>query len=291
MIATDASEKQIQRAIKHPSVTYTVTDPHLTEEDVRRVVGGDGSVDLVVCAQSLHWLDLDTFYGHVRRVLRNPGGVFAAWTYQYPSVTPAVDAVLRSFNDVISSEWAPQIQYIAEGYKTIPFPFAPVLRSEELARDDVVPIGTPGIIGGERSGGPSEGPDDGVDVGPRLPLTESLLKVEKLASSEEIRALTKEQCEILNRGAESLSAVFQGIVGSGPRFKLTTTGPFPFDCEKEATLDEYLMHLRSWSAVQKAIDSGRDVWSEHQQMLFADAWGDSRHRTVKWTLHTLIGTL
>ncbi|KAG0607873.1 hypothetical protein M758_8G061400 [Ceratodon purpureus] len=202
VIATDASEKQIQHALQHPSVTYAVTNPSMSEEHVRSLVGGEGSVDLVVCAQALHWFDLDTFYGHVRRVLRNPGGVIAAWAYQYPSVTPAVDSVLSKFKDAISMEWAPPIQYIIEGYETIPFPFAPVLSSG-----------------------------------------------------------------------------------------LTTTGPFQFECAKDATLGEYLSHLRSWSAVQKAIDSGRDVWSEYQQQLFADAWGDSPHRTVKWTLYTRIGTV
>jgi hypothetical protein len=202
VVATDANEKQIQHAVQHPSVTYAVTKPSMSEEHVRSVVGGDGSVDLVVCAQALHWFDLDTFYGHVRRVLRNPGGVIAAWTYQAPSVTPAVDAVLKDFNDGISQGWAPQVQYVLDGYRTIPFPFAPVLSSG-----------------------------------------------------------------------------------------LTTTGPFQFECAKEATLGDYLNHLRSWSAVQKVIDSGRDVWSEHQQQLFADAWGDSPQRTVKWTLFTLIGTV
>lgn len=202
VIATDANEQQIQHAIHHPNITYAVTNAQMTEQEVKTLVG-DGSVDLVVCAQALHWFDLDTFYGQVRRVLRNPGGVIAAWAYGGPSVTPAVDAVLVNFNERISQEWAPQIHYIKEGYKTMPFPFAPVVSS-----------------------------------------------------------------------------------------KLTTTGPFPFECTKEATLVEYLTHLRSWSAVQKAIDNGRhDVWSEHQQMLFADAWGDCPQRTVKWTLHALIGTI
>lgn len=201
VIATDASEQQIHHATLHPNITYAVIHHQMAEQHVKPLVA-DGSVDLVVCAQALHWFDLDTFYGQVRRVLRNPGGVIAAWSYGYPSVTPAVDAVLSSFNDRISHDWAPQIQYIKEGYKTMPFPFAPVVSS-----------------------------------------------------------------------------------------KLTTTGPFPIECAKEATLVEYMSHLRSWSAVQKAIDAGRDVWSEQQQKLFTDAWGDSPRRTVKWTLNTLIGTL
>ena len=122
-------------------------------------------MDLVVAAQALHWFDLDTFYAHVRGVMCNPGGVIAAWPFGASSVTPAVDAVLRTFYAVIFTDWAPQIQYVVDRYETIPFPFSPVSSAN-----------------------------------------------------------------------------------------LTTTGPFPFACAKEVTLAEFLMHLRLFSAVQKAID-------------------------------------
>lgn len=202
VIATDVLQTQLEHAVPHPKVTYTLTDQQMTDEQVRAVVGEDGSVDLVTCAQSLHWFNLDSFYGHARRVLRKPGGVIAAWAYGTPSVSPAVDAVLDTFGVQIHQYWAPQTAYVRDCYKSIPFPFAPVA-------------------------------------------------------------------------------------------PLTTTGPFNFEATKEASLSEYLTHLRSWSAVQKAIDSGRDVWSEHQQKLFADAWEESPQtvRTVKWTLYTLIGTV
>lgn len=200
VIATDANEQQLQHAIQHPNIKYAVTDPQMAEEHLHPLISSR-SVDLVVCAQALHWFDLDTFYKQVKRVLRNPGGVIAAWAYGTPSVTPAVDAVLSSFDEKIAHEWAPQTQYIREKYETLPFPFVPVAT-------------------------------------------------------------------------------------------LSSVGPIPFECAKEVTLGEYLAHLRSWSAVQKAIDSGRhDVWSEHQQKLFADAWGDSPRRNVKWTLYSLIGTI
>lgn len=202
VIATDATQAQLEHAVQHPRVTYTLTDQQMTDEQVRTVVGEDGSVDLVTCAQSLHWFNLDSFYGHARRVLRKPGGVIAAWGYGAPSVSPAVDAVLYAFAAQIHQEWAQETAYVRDCYKSIPFPFAPVA-------------------------------------------------------------------------------------------PLTTTGPFDFEATKEASLADYLTHLRSWSAVQKAIDDGRDVWSEHQQKLFADAWGGSLEtvRTVKWTLFTVIGTV
>lgn len=202
VIATDVSQSQLECAVPHPKVTYTLTDRQMTDEQVRGVVGEDGSVDLVICAQSLHWFNLDSFYGHARRVLRKPGGVIAACAYGAPSVSPAVDAVLDTFSLQIHQDWAPETAYVRDCYKTIPFPFAPVA-------------------------------------------------------------------------------------------PLTTTGPFNFEATKEMPLSGYLTHLRSWSAVQTAIDNGRDVWSEHQQKLFADAWEESPDtvRTVKWTLSTLIGTV
>ena len=202
VVATDVTQTQLEHAVPHPKVTYTLTDRQMTDEQVRDVVGENGSVDLVICAQSLHWFNLDSFYGHARRVLRKPGGVIAAWCYRAPSVSPAVDTVLAVFDVQIQQEWAPEVAYVRDCYKSIPFPFAPVA-------------------------------------------------------------------------------------------PLTTTGPFEFEATKEASLSAYLTHLRSWSAVQKAIDDGRDVWSEHQQKLFADAWGGSPEtvRTVKWTLYTVIGTV
>ena len=38
VIATDANEKLIHHAVQHASVTYAVTSPQMTEENVRSVV-------------------------------------------------------------------------------------------------------------------------------------------------------------------------------------------------------------------------------------------------------------
>jgi hypothetical protein len=59
----------------------------------------------------------------------------------------------------------------------------------------------------------------------------------------------------------------------------------------DANLEEFLEYLRSWSAVQTAIDQGEDPLSEHQKQLFADAWGDPETvRCLKWPLSLLVGT-
>jgi SAM-dependent methyltransferase len=51
----------------------------------------DGCADIVTCSQALHWMDpLPTFH-EVRRILR-PGGVFAAYDYDWPPMTGVWEA-------------------------------------------------------------------------------------------------------------------------------------------------------------------------------------------------------
>jgi SAM-dependent methyltransferase len=55
----------------------------------------EGSADLVTCAQSFHWMEPEPTLAEAARLLR-PGGVFAAYDYDYPPfVDPEVDAVYR----------------------------------------------------------------------------------------------------------------------------------------------------------------------------------------------------
>ena len=58
VIATDASEKQIANAQRHERVEYRVA---LAEESKLKST----SVDLIMVAQALHWLDFPRFYDEV----------------------------------------------------------------------------------------------------------------------------------------------------------------------------------------------------------------------------------
>jgi ubiquinone/menaquinone biosynthesis C-methylase UbiE len=71
VIATDASEAQLQHAKQAPNVRYFPSDAHTIDLP-------NGSADLVTVASALHWLDHPRFYREVRRVLK-PHGCFAAW--------------------------------------------------------------------------------------------------------------------------------------------------------------------------------------------------------------------
>lgn len=119
VIATDASEKQLREAERHPRVEYAVAPAEHSPLS-------DRSVSLVTVAQALHWFDLDRFYEEVRRVCR-PGGVLAVWTYNLFTVNAAIDPVLERFQkDFVGPYWPPERALVDAAYQTIPFPFEEV---------------------------------------------------------------------------------------------------------------------------------------------------------------------
>jgi len=116
VIATDASTAQIERARTHERVEYRVAPaesaPFLDS----------ASVDLVTCAQALHWFDLDRFFAEVRRVLA-PGGVLAAWCYDRVRVSPPVDRVMdRFYSEVVGPYWPPERRLVDAGYRPVALP-------------------------------------------------------------------------------------------------------------------------------------------------------------------------
>jgi len=131
VIATDISKEQLELAPKHPKVTYAVTPPVMTDEELFSIVGEEGSVDLVTVATAVHWFDLDTFYSQVKRLLRKPGGVIAVWTYGRGSVSPAVDAVCAEFLESTVPYRQPNMEtdMLMDGYRKLSFPFEPVLEN------------------------------------------------------------------------------------------------------------------------------------------------------------------
>ncbi|MFK8052093.1 MAG: class I SAM-dependent methyltransferase [Woeseiaceae bacterium] len=112
VIATDASEQQINNASKHPKVTFRVAPAEASGL-------GAESIDLVTVAQALHWFDVEAFYAHARSVLK-PDGVLAIWTYQLFSVIPAVDDVVNEFfYGPIAPYWPQRRQLVDNSYEGI----------------------------------------------------------------------------------------------------------------------------------------------------------------------------
>jgi SAM-dependent methyltransferase len=127
VIATDASEKQIANAEPNPRVEYRVASAETSGIEA-------GTIDLVLVAQALHWLDLDRFYVEVRRVLK-PGGVFAASAYKLFHITPAIDRVVneRYYRDVVGPFWPAERVVIIDKFEDLSFPFSETrVRSFEM---------------------------------------------------------------------------------------------------------------------------------------------------------------
>jgi SAM-dependent methyltransferase len=125
VVATDISERQIARARRHPNVDYRVAAAESSGLAC-------GSVDLVMVAQALHWLDLDAFYREVRRVVR-PRGALVVSVYGDVSAGSDVEPFLRELDrQTLATYWAPERRHVWEGYAGLPFPF------EELAAPELV---------------------------------------------------------------------------------------------------------------------------------------------------------
>ncbi|XP_021274585.1 putative methyltransferase DDB_G0268948 [Herrania umbratica] len=154
VIATDVSEAQLQHAIPHPRVKYLYTALTISNDELLASIGGEKSVDLVTVAQAVHWFDLPKFYSLVTRLLRKPGGVLSVWGYNDIAVSPTFDPVMKRFHDTTLPFWNPNIQYIFDGYRTLPFPFESVGLGSEgqpLALDIPKKLSFEGFLGMLRS--------------------------------------------------------------------------------------------------------------------------------------------
>ena len=115
VVATDASEAQIDAAIAHPAVSYRVATAEASGL-------GDDTVDLVAVGQALHWFATAQFFAEASRVLV-AGGVLAAWCYELCTVSPACDSVVeRLYTGIVGPFWPPERRLIEARYAGIEFP-------------------------------------------------------------------------------------------------------------------------------------------------------------------------
>lgn len=117
VIATDASAEQIANAVAGDRVEFHIANA--TQSGLP-----DASVAMVTVAQALHWLDTNSFYPEVKRVLE-PGGVLVVWGYGDPVMeTEDVERIVHSFNrGTLEKYWTPQRQLLLDRYATMEFPF------------------------------------------------------------------------------------------------------------------------------------------------------------------------
>ena len=121
VIATDASDAQIQNAELHPRIEYRVAPADASGLPSR-------SVNLVTAAQALHWFDAPAFFSEAERVLLDDGAI-AVWGYGDPILDNAeLHEILYGFNrGTIESYWSPERHLLLDGYKKIDFPFAEIV--------------------------------------------------------------------------------------------------------------------------------------------------------------------
>jgi SAM-dependent methyltransferase len=116
--ATDVNRALVDRAIRHERIFYSV-------EAAEKSAIRNRSIDLVVVAQALHWLELDPFYAEVQRVL-DTGGVFASWCYGRCRVLPDVDRWVKRLFQAVEPHWPKTFKVVAGQYRGLPFPFSEI---------------------------------------------------------------------------------------------------------------------------------------------------------------------
>ncbi|MEO7368351.1 MAG: methyltransferase domain-containing protein [Gemmatimonadaceae bacterium] len=117
VVATDASAEQIEQASPEDSIEYRVADA--SDSGLP-----DQSVDMVTVAQALHWINRDTFYAEVRRVLKSDGAV-VIWGYGDPVMeTEPLEQIVNAYNrGTVEDYWMPERTILLDRYANVPFPF------------------------------------------------------------------------------------------------------------------------------------------------------------------------
>ncbi|XP_050215764.1 uncharacterized protein LOC126666902 [Mercurialis annua] len=126
VIATDISEEQLKHAIHDPRIQYFHTPSSMSDNEIISLIGDENSVDLVTVSVAVHYFDLERFYSQVKRLLRNPGGIIAVWTYNIIQVNSEFDPVMQRFYESTLPFWSPKAKIAFDCYKTLPFPFESV---------------------------------------------------------------------------------------------------------------------------------------------------------------------
>jgi ubiquinone/menaquinone biosynthesis C-methylase UbiE len=119
VVATDASQKQIENAKPAGNISYRVA---LAEASGLP----DHCADIITVAQAAHWFKLDEFYKEAARVARKDA-ILALWTYSEARINAAIDPLMEWFEyGYLLDYWPDQRWYVRNKYETLPFPFKPL---------------------------------------------------------------------------------------------------------------------------------------------------------------------
>ena len=115
--ACDISEKQLDKAVDHPKVNYSVCNADATPYP-------DQSFDLITIAQAYHWMDFEAFYQEVKRIAK-PDAVIAIWGYGLVKCEDKeIGKMIKNFyTGTMGAYWDTERKFVDEKYQTVPFPY------------------------------------------------------------------------------------------------------------------------------------------------------------------------
>jgi ubiquinone/menaquinone biosynthesis C-methylase UbiE len=120
VMATDISEKQLQQAIAHEKIVYSVSAAENTSF-------ADNSFDCITVAQAYHWFNFEAFHKEVMRVAK-PGAVIAVWGYGLIICEDeGINSVIENFyRNEVGPYWDAERKHVDAHYSTVPFPYTPL---------------------------------------------------------------------------------------------------------------------------------------------------------------------
>lgn len=126
VVGMDVSEKQIENGTaKYTDIEFRVGPA----EDLAFL--DSGSVSLVTVAQAMHWMNHETFYKEVNRVLK-PGGVLAVYGYGLPQENKKeAHAIVLEFYLSLKPYWDKERKFVEEHYKSFQLPFPGWIRNDD----------------------------------------------------------------------------------------------------------------------------------------------------------------
>ncbi|XP_070566274.1 putative methyltransferase DDB_G0268948 [Ptychodera flava] len=143
VIGLDISETQIAEATaieSSPNVTYQVCAAHSLPVD-------SNSVDLVTVATAIQWLDLETFYPEIDRVLK-PGGCLMVYgctsrsmKYHYKDKSGALTKLYNdTLYDTYIDYWTYRKPLQWNHYRDLPLPYKENERDDSMSMKDEVTV-------------------------------------------------------------------------------------------------------------------------------------------------------
>jgi len=119
----DISQEQVHQA-QEKSKQLNCQNVEFCVGAAERLPFADESIDLVTCAEALHWFDESSFYPEADRVLKHKG-CLAAYGYGHVElIRENAQALIRHFlNDTLKGCWADRIKHIDNCYADLKLPY------------------------------------------------------------------------------------------------------------------------------------------------------------------------